>query len=104
MMKAVFLGCGGRAKGHATAYQHVTKGKLAAICDMQEERLHPFGEEFGIDARYTDMREMLEKERPDLLHIVTPPTIRHSLMSIAAEYEVPAVIVEKPIAIQAEDS
>jgi predicted dehydrogenase len=104
MMKAVFLGCGGRARGHAQAYQHVTKGKLAAICDMTEERLHPFGEEFGIDTRYTDMREMLEKEKPDLLHIVTPPTIRHSLMSIAAEYEVPAVIVEKPIAIQAEDS
>ena len=103
MYRCAFLGCGGRARGHARAYKHVKRGELIAICDMNEERLHPFGEDFGIDTRYTDLNEMLEKEKPDLLHIVTPPTIRHSLMSVASEHGVPAVIVEKPIAVEAED-
>ena len=46
---------------------------------------------------------MLDKEKPDLLHIVTLPTLRVPLMTLAAEHEVPVVIVEKPIAIQGED-
>lgn len=105
MMKAVMLGCGGRSRrGHAPAYQYVKKGNISAICDMDEDRLHPYGDEFGIDTRYTDFREMLEKEKPDLVHIVTPPLVRPSLMKVAAEYEVPAAIVEKPVAIQAEDA
>ena len=103
MMKSAFLGCGGRSRGHAHAYQYVKNGKLAAICDLNEERLNAVGDEFGIEKRYTDVHEMLDKERPDLLHIVTAPTLRVELMTIAAEHEVPVAIVEKPIALQGED-
>jgi len=103
MYKSASLGCGGRARGHAHAYQYVKKGKMVAICDLNEERLNSFGNDFGIERRYTDIHEMLDKERPDLLHIVTLPTLRVPLMTIAAEHEVPVAIVEKPIAIQGED-
>ena len=103
MYKSAFLGCGGRARGHAHAYQYVKNGELVALCDLDEERLKSFGDDFGIEKRYTDIHEMLDKERPDLLHIVTPPTLRVGLMTIAAEHEVPVTIVEKPIALQGED-
>ena len=110
MYKCAFLGCGGRARGHAHAYQYVKGGKIAAICDFNEELLNKFGDEFGVHSRYTDLHEMLDKERPDLLHIVTAPVlrgttqlIRHPLMSIASEHGVPAAIVEKPIAVMGED-
>ena len=110
MYKSAILGCRGRARGHARAYEHVKKGKLAAICDMQEDLLNNFGDEFGIDARYTDLDEMLSKEKPDLLHIVTAPVlrgsnerIRYPLMNRASEHGVPAAIVEKPIAVESED-
>ena len=103
MMKAAFLGCGGRARGHANAYKYVKKGQMVALCDMNEERLKSFGDDFGVETRYTDIHEMLDKERPDVLHIVTPPTLRYDLMKIADDHEVPAVIIEKPIAIQGED-
>ncbi len=103
MMKSAFLGCGGRARGHANAYRHVKKGQMVALCDMNEERLQSFGDDFGVETRYTDIHEMLDKERPDVLHIVTPPTLRYDLMKIADDHEVPVVIIEKPIAIQGED-
>ena len=103
MYKSCFLGCGPRARGHAQAYQYVKNGKIAAICDLDKERLHAFGKDFGIETRYTDVHEMLDKERPDLLHIVTLPKLRVELLTIAAEHEVPVTIVEKPIAIQGED-
>ena len=89
MLKSCFLGCGGRSRGHARAYEHVKNGRLVAVCDLDEERLHDRGEEYGIEKRYTDIHEMLDKERPDLLHIVTAPIWRVELMTIAAEHEVP---------------
>lgn len=103
MYKSAVFGCGPRARRHAEAYQYVKHGKIGAICDLNEERLNAFGNDFDIEARYTDIHEMLDKERPDLLHIVTPPLLRVELMTIAAQHEVPVAIVEKPIAVQGED-
>ena len=51
MYKSAILGCGGRARGHARAYDHVTGGKLAAICDTDGGRLEAFGEQFGVAAQ-----------------------------------------------------
>ena len=103
MYKSCCLGCGGRARGHALAYQHVTKGRLEAVCDLNEERLHPFAEQFHIPRRYTNLREMLETEKPDLLHVVTQPQLRVEFFTLADEHKVPAVLVEKPLALDATD-
>jgi predicted dehydrogenase len=104
-MKSAYLGCGPRARRHAEAYEFVENGEIGAICDLNEARLETFGRDFHVDDdhRYTDFHEMLEKEKPDLLHLVTAPTIRVDLMKVAAEHEVPVVIVEKPVAVQGED-
>ena len=110
MYKTAMLGCGGRARGHADAYRFVKHGKLAAICDMNEERLNNFGNDFSISSRYTDLDEMLEKEKPDVLHIVTTPVVpssgerlRYPLMKQASDHGVPAAVIEKPVAIEGED-
>ena len=110
MYKTAMLGCGGRARGHADAYRFVKRGKLAALCDMDKERLNAFGDTFGIASRYTDLDEMLEKEKPDVLHIVTSPVIpsnneriRYPLMKQASDHGVPAAIIEKPVAVEGED-
>ncbi len=110
MYKSAFLGCGGRARAHASAYRFVKGGKIGAICDMNKELLNRFGDDFDVSARYTDLDEMLEKEKPDLLHIVTAPVlrgtnqrIRYPLMKRASDHGVPAAIVEKPIAVESED-
>lgn len=99
-----FLGCGPRAKGHANAYAHITRGEIVALCDMNEERLNPFGDELTPSAnRYTDLDEMLGKEKPDVVHCVTDPTLRVPLMTHLAEAGVPGVIVEKPVCVGAHD-
>ena len=101
--KSCMLGCGGRARGHAVAYEHVTKSRLEAVCDIDESRLRPFVEEYSIPRAYTDIHEMLDTEKPDLLHIVTRPNLRVQLLTIAHEHEVPAVLIEKPLAVDAHD-
>jgi predicted dehydrogenase len=101
--KCAFLGCGGRAAGHADAYRFITRGAKVACCDLDEERLDAFGDKWEIASRYTDLDTMLETEKPDLVHMVTRPNLRYGLMSRLSEAGVAGVIVEKPICIGADD-
>ena len=94
---------GGRANGHAAAYVHIPRGKLACIATRNRENLDAFGERWSVDTRYTDYREMLGREKPDLVHVNTPPDVRLEVMEAAEAAGVGALIIEKPLAIQAED-
>lgn len=101
--KCAFLGCGPRSTGHAAAYEYINRGVMVACCDMNGERLKSYAEKYKIPGRYTNLDEMLEKEKPDLVHLVTPPTLRVELMTKLSDAGVPGVIVEKPICIGADN-
>ena len=103
MYKSCCLGCGPRARGHADAYRFVAKARLEAVCDMNAERMAKFADEFKVPRRYSDVRAMLEKEKPDLLHVVTQPEQRLEFFQLAEEFGVPAVLVEKPLCLDAAD-
>ena len=104
MFKCAIVGVsGGRARGHAEAYQHIRRGQLVAVSSRQREKLDAFGDRFGVDARYTDYRRMFAEARPDVVHVNTPPPVRLGILQAAEEAAVPALIVEKPLAVQGED-
>ena len=104
MYKSVIIGVGGgRAHGHADAYQYVKRGRVVAVCDLRQEAMDEFGDKFDVPARYTDYREMFEKEKPELVQVSTPPTVRLEVLEAAEAAGVPLAIVEKPLAIQGED-
>ena len=46
---------------------------------------------------------MFAREKPDLVHVNTPPDVRLEVMEAAEAAGVRALIIEKPLAIQAED-
>ena len=104
MYKSVIIGVGGgRAHGHADAYQYVKRGRVVAVCDLQREPMDEFADKYDVKARYTDYREMFEKEKPDLAQVSTQPSVRLEVLEAAASAGIPAVLVEKPLAIQGED-
>jgi len=97
--KSAILGCGARAAVHIKAYEGIKEIHLNAACDKNETRLNEYGKMFNIPALYTDFEEMLKKEHPDILHIVTPPSIREMPIETAARLGVKGIVVEKPIAL-----
>ena len=104
MVKCAIIGVsGGRARGLAEAYRHVSRGSLAAVSSRQRDKLDAFASAFDVSARYTDYREMFEREKPDLVHVNTPPSVRLEIFEAAESAGVPAVLVEKPLAVQGED-
>lgn len=97
--KSAILGCGPRAAIHIQAYEGLSEIRLKAACDRDRTRLDDYGKRFSISDLYEDLEEMLKTERPDILHVVTPPNIREGPIELAARFEVKGVIVEKPIAL-----
>jgi predicted dehydrogenase len=100
--RCVIIGCGGRAHEHARAYSLVSRGTLVACCDRHPEKLEPFATKWGLVA-YADAAEMIRQEQPDLVHIVTGPRGRVETMALVSEQNVPACIIEKPIAFEVRD-
>jgi predicted dehydrogenase len=101
--RCALIGCGGRAYGHARAYAGIPRGELVACANKSNaERRERFAETFGI-VGYASPAEMLEKEQPDLVHIVTMPDQWVPLMTLISECGVPACLVEKPIACEVAD-
>lgn len=104
MYRCAIIGVSGyRANGHAQAYQHIRRGQLVAICTRRRENLNAFGEKYGVASRYTDYRELFLREKPDLVHVNTPPTLRAEVIEAAISAGIPALVIEKPIGIQGED-
>ncbi|CAL9660790.1 Gfo/Idh/MocA family protein [Streptomyces sp. enrichment culture] len=49
--------------------------QIVATCDVDPERVKSFCDTHGIPGVYTDLGEMLEQARPDLVHLCTPPSL-----------------------------
>jgi predicted dehydrogenase len=81
------------------AYKDLDNMRLVAACDMDAKRLRNAGAKFGVPGLYTDLDDMLRNEKPDVLHIVTPPTIREGPVEQAGRAGVKGIIIEKPVAL-----
>ncbi len=99
-MKSAIVGCGGISRVHAKVISDSDFADLIACADIIPERAAARAEEYGI-AAYTDYIEMLEKEKPDVLHICTPHYL-HVPMAIEALRRGINVFMEKPAAISHE--
>ncbi|HYN90208.1 MAG TPA: Gfo/Idh/MocA family oxidoreductase [Ardenticatenaceae bacterium] len=93
------VGCGARAQAHIAAMLDSGAVDVVALCDVDAERLHAAGEKFGITCRYHDLAEMVQAEQPELVDIVTPPTIRVEIVEAAVAAGAPAILIEKPLAL-----
>jgi len=93
------IGCGGIANAHAAGYKALEdKVEIVAIADPVAEALNQFGDKWGVAQRHTDAREMLDKERLDIVSVCTWHKL-HAPMTIAACARKPkAVLCEKPMA------
>lgn len=95
--KAALIGCGNRSRMHVRSYEHVEEAAITACCDLIEERRCGHAQEYRLTP-YADAAQMLERERPDIVHVVTQPADRAPLMHLLADLGVPAAVVEKPLA------
>ncbi len=101
--RAAIIGCGPRANGHAEAFRAAAGVELVAAADLDRERAEQAAAKWTARA-YFDAAELLERERPDIVSIVTKPAGRSDLACLCADHGVRGVIAEKPMAITLEEA
>ncbi|MGH2371744.1 MAG: Gfo/Idh/MocA family protein, partial [Chloroflexota bacterium] len=73
---------------------------LVALCDANPAALEQFGATYGVAeaARFTDYRALLERVRPEVVHVCTWPDTHEAITVAAAERGI-HVYCEKPMAL-----
>jgi len=89
---------------HAAAYAEIEETEIVAAADLDPEKLEKFCKRWNVPARYTDYREMIERERPDIVSITTPATARAEIAVFAAEHGVRGIYCEKALACSLEEA
>lgn len=107
-LRAAVIGSGGISKEHLSYLSGRTSSsrakiastagriRLVGVCDLSPVAARYGAEQFGADAAYTDVAELLEIGNPDVVHVLTPPQTHMAIAGQCLGAGV-HVICEKPI-------
>ena len=96
MYRVAVIGLGAFTDGaHLPAYSRMPELRVVAGCARSEGTRRTQGERWAIPALYEDAHELLERERPDLAVICSPPDT-HLPFTLAALHVGAHVYCEKP--------
>ncbi|MEV7565709.1 Gfo/Idh/MocA family protein [Streptomyces tanashiensis] len=100
MIRTAIVGTGGIAGiCHVPALRaQAHRAEIVAAVDVDGARAEAFAAEHGIPTIYTDLHTMLQEQRPDLVHLCTPPFL-HADQSVACLEAGAWVWCEKPAAL-----
>ena len=86
-------------RGGSIARNASKLGRMVAVCDVDKRHREEFNKDFGGKlSMYNDYREMLEKEKPEVVTIGTPDHW-HVPIAIAAMHSGADVYCEKPLTL-----
>jgi UDP-N-acetyl-2-amino-2-deoxyglucuronate dehydrogenase len=102
------IGCGGIGIEHAKGLVGLSSAELVAGCDLNEEVLGAFAEQWagtwnGITP-YTDYHTMLDEQNLDAVTIATPDNRHADTVVAAAQAGVKAIFCEKPLCTSMADA
>ncbi|WP_299119280.1 Gfo/Idh/MocA family oxidoreductase [uncultured Winogradskyella sp.] len=102
-LKGVAIGAGYFSKFQYEAWTRIPEVEITALCNSNLERAKGIMEPYGVKNHYTDYKEMILKEKPDFVDIITPPETHFEMCKFAADHGV-HIICQKPLAPTIEES
>jgi len=110
--KVAIIGCGRPSAGtnankegfsiaylHAMAYREHERATIVAAADISAENAQAFADRFQVPNIYTDYKQMIDEEKPDIVSICTWPTLHKEMTVYAAQAGVDIILCEKPMAV-----
>lgn len=95
------IGCGRISEKHINALKQTPNVKIAAVCDIKEERAKQLAISLNCDS-YSDYKEMLRRKDIDVIDICTPNGT-HASIAVDTAKAGKNVLVEKPMALNSSD-
>ncbi|WP_248926988.1 Gfo/Idh/MocA family protein [Paenibacillus hamazuiensis] len=102
MFKIGLVGAGVMGQTHHRSYRQLADVKIAAVCDIDEEKAGKIAGEWGA-AVYSSLEDMLKHADIDAVDVCLPTDLHRQAVELAAAYG-KHVFCEKPIALTVEDS
>ena len=80
-VKVGFVGAGNLAsRVHYPSLDEIEATDLRAISELDEDRLTATADQYDVPGRYTNYRDMLEREDLDAVYVVMPPHLLHDIV------------------------
>ena len=105
-LRVGIIGTGGISNFHMAGYKRLAEEgrvEIAAVCDINEEKVRAYSERYGVPKWYLDYNEMMEKENLDCVSVCTW-NAAHKGATIAALRGGADVLCEKPMAMNAAEA
>ena len=93
--KVAIIGSGFGMYGLLPAFSGIKGCQVVSICGKNSERMLNYCKKLDL-SRYTNWREMLQKEKPDAIAIAVIPSYQYEIAKYALENGI-AVFAEKPL-------
>jgi len=96
-LKGVGIGAGYFSRYQYEAWSRIPEVRIVAVCDREEAKARAAMARHAIERYYGDWREMIDREQPLFVDIITPPDTHKEMCAYAALRGV-HVICQKPLA------
>ena len=100
MLKVAIIGCGKIADQHAEQILRIPGCEIVGVCDQEELMARQLQERLNVGKYFTEVQDLLDEAKPDVIHITTPPQSHYPLGALCLEAGC-HVYIEKPFTIYA---
>ncbi|MSR64811.1 MAG: Gfo/Idh/MocA family oxidoreductase [Verrucomicrobiae bacterium] len=101
-IKVGVIGTGGISSAHLANVARITGLELVGVCDIAPGKAEAVAKQRG-GRPYTNFVEMLDKEKPEMVLLLTPQAVRYDPIKACAERAIP-MFIEKPPAKNMEEA
>ena len=102
-LKVAIVGCGKIAEAHASQIQRIEGCEIVGVCNRSPLKAKQLYERFPVKRYFTDVTELVDKARPDIVHITTSAESHFDVARFCLEQGC-HVYVEKPFTLYAEQA
>ncbi len=95
-LKGVFVGAGYFSTFHLDAWDRIAGVEIVAGCDLDQGKIQGLTKKFNNANTYQSVEEMLDREKPDFIDIITPPETHLQLCKLAVSKGV-HILCQKPV-------
>jgi virulence factor len=98
-IRVAMIGAGGMANNvHYPSLASFADVEIAAICDIDAVRLQATADKYGVNARYTEYKRMIEEVAPDAVYAIGQPESMYGIWTWCLE-RAQNLYIEKPMGL-----
>jgi predicted dehydrogenase len=103
-LRFAMVGCGDISHTHADAMKNVSEAEFTTCCDISEERAENWKKQYACSSAYSNLDNMLGKEKIDAVVLATWPKQHLEQIRTVVQAGIKNILCEKSMTISAEEA